>query len=61
MYGTFSVGTQTLLIPNAFYQNLSYMVTPVVDGQTVSLALGSGFGSQQKQFALSIEYTKNTD
>lgn len=22
---------------------------------------GSGFGSQQKQFALSIEYTKNTD
>lgn len=61
MYGTFSVGTQTLLIPNAFYQNLSYMVTPVVDGQTVNLALGSGFGSQQKQFALSIEYTKNTD
>ena len=61
MYGTFSVGTQTLLIPNAFYQNLSYMVTPVVDGQTVSLALGSGFGFQQKQFALSIEYTKNTD
>lgn len=61
MYGTFSVGTQTLLIPNAFYQNLAYMVTPVVDGQTVSLALGSGFGSQQKQFALSIEYTKNTD
>ena len=61
MYGTFSVGTQTLLIPNAFYQNLSYMVTPVVDGQAVSLALGSGFGSQQKQFALSIEYTKNTD
>ena len=61
MYGTFSVGTQTLLIPNAFYQNLSYMVTPVVDGQTVILALGSGFGSQQKQFALSIEYTKNTD
>ena len=61
MYGTFSIGTQTLLIPNAFYQNLAYMVTPSIDGQTVSLALGSGFGSQQKRFALSIEYTKNTD
>ena len=37
------------------------MPPPLVDGQTVSLALGSGFGSQQKQFALSIEHTKNTD
>ena len=61
MYGTISFGTQTLLIPNAFYQNLAYMVTPVVDGQTISLALGSGFGSSLKRYALSIEYTKNTD
>ena len=61
MYGTISFGTQTLLIPNAFYQSLDYMVTPVVDGQTVSLALGSGFGSSQKRYVLSIEYTKDTD
>ena len=61
MYGTISFGTQTLLIPNAFYQNLAYMVTPVIDGQAVSLALGSGFGSGQKRYVLSIEYTKNTD
>lgn len=61
MYGTISFGTQTLLIPNAFYQNLAYMVTPVVDGQTISLALGSGFGSSLKRYALSIEYTKNTN
>ena len=61
MYGTISFGTQTLLIPNAFYQNLAYMVTPVIDGQAVSLALGSGFGSDQKRYVLSIEYTKNTD
>ena len=61
MYGTFSVGTQTFLIPNAFYQNLDYMLTPVVEGRMVSLALGSGFGADQKRYALSIEYTKNTN
>lgn len=61
MYGTFSVGTQTFLIPNAFYQNLDYMLTPVVEGRMVSLALGSGFGVDQKRYALSIEYTKNTN
>ena len=60
MYGTFSVGTQTFLIPNAFYQNLDYMLTPVVEGRMVSLALGSGFGADQKRYALSVEYTKNT-
>lgn len=61
MYGTFSFGTQTFLIPNAFYQNLDYMLTPVVEGRMVSLALGSGFGADQKRYALSIEYTKNTN
>lgn len=61
MYGVLYFGTQTLLIPNAFYQNITYMVTPVVDGQTISLALGSGFGSAQKRYVLSIEYTKNTN
>lgn len=61
MYGTFSFGTQTFLIPNAFYQNLDYMLTPVVEGRMVSLALGSGFGAAQKRYALSIEYTKNTN
>lgn len=61
MYGIFSVGTQTFLIPNAFYQNLDYMLTPVVEGRMVSLALGSGFGADQKRYALSIEYTKNTN
>ena len=61
MYGTFSVGTQTFLIPNAFYQNLDYMLTPVVEGRMVRLALGSGFGADQKRYALSIEYTKNAD
>lgn len=61
MYGVLYFGTQTLLIPNAFYQNITYMATPVVDGQTISLALGSGFGSAQKRYVLSIEYTKNTN
>ena len=60
MYGTFSVGTQTFLIPNAFYQNLDYMLTPVIEGRMVSLAFGSGFGADQKRYALSVEYTKNT-
>lgn len=61
MYGVLYSGGQTMLIPNAFYQNLNYMATPLVDGQNISLALGSAFGSNEKQCVLTIEYTKSTD
>lgn len=61
MYGVLYVRGQTMLIPNAFYNSLDHMATPLIDGQNVILALGAGFGSNEKQCVLTIEYTKSTD
>lgn len=57
-FGMLYTGTQALLIPNAFYQSLDYMATPLFDGANISLALGPSFGTNAKSCALTVEYVK---